>query len=221
MEDNEKGKENILREVNRKIKMRGIRISIITIIICILIGAIAYCFLWGKKTPIDAKCFKDVRIETKLETIHQMDNRELIYNHLKFTINTNLWYAFSNAYFYVENKDDQKSAELYFYISESYMQKLQGQKQNKEMLKTLNQEIQKSDQMENVDQEQLQRLRQELEQGDRSIPSDILLTPELCKTNTGKINEITKVYYLVYDYDHIDQEKFEKAKSNALLLWEK
>lgn len=225
MESKEQAKIEILKGVNRKIRRRGIRIATISVIICLIIGSIAYFLLFVKQTPIEAKSFREVSIETKLETIQQLDTKELSYNHLKFTVDHNIWYSLteSNAHFYVENNDDENTATLYFYISESYMQKKKGEKINEEMLKSLEQSIEetKHNETEKYDQEQTERLRQELSSEDKSNTWDMLLTPSICKTNNGHINEITKVYYLVYDYDNMKQEQFNQVKETATLLWEK
>lgn len=225
MENSNDVKSNILNKVNRKIKVRGLKISFFSIITCLLIVAILYILLFVKQTPISADSFKEVSITQKKEIINPISGQESLYNHLHFTVDHNIWYSVteSNAHFYAENNDDQNFATLYFYISESYMQKWKGQKQNQETLKILNQDVKKSDpeNLQKFDQEQLQRLRQELVNEEQSSPWDILLVSPLCQSNRDHINEITKVYYLVYDYDKINQETFDTAKKDAILLWEK
>lgn len=225
MEMNDNAKANILKGVSRKLKIRGIKIAVISIIVCVLIGAIAYFLLFIKQTPISADRFKEVSIERKLATINQIDDRQLLYNHLNFTLDQNIWYSLldKNMYLYVENSDKDDSASLYFYISESYMQKVKHKNMDSKMLKQLNQDMLTLDQntLDQIDNAQVERLRQELSDKDRNRSFDFLLTTDLCQTNNGHINEVTKVYYLVYDYHHMNQEKFDKAKSNATLLWEK
>lgn len=200
MENKDEAKVNILKAVNHRVKMRGIRIAVISIIACILVGAIVYYMLFVKQTPYSAESFNSVRIEMKMETINQISDEYLPYNHLIFASdNASILMRDSNMNFYVENSDDNTST-LYFYFSQSYMQKVEAQK--------------------NVDKFK-KRVIQDGGEYDESYEADILLSTAICQTNNGNINEITKVYYLVYDYDNINQEKFNEEKSEAVLLWEK
>lgn len=187
MEDRDQAKANILKGVNKKIKRRGINIAIITVITCLIIGSIIYFVFFAKQEPIEANILKNVEIETRMETINQLDSRQLPYNHLAFKVDRVLFDT--EHHLYVENDDNNNTASLYFYMSQNKMQKAKNEKMEK---------------------------TQKIEE---SISTDILLYPELC--NTDKINEITKIYYLVYDYDNIKQDEFNKAKSEAILLWEK
>lgn len=200
MENNDEAKDNILKKVSYKIRMRGIMIAIISVISCIFIVAIAYSMLFIKQTPYSAKSFNNVRIETKMETINQISDECLPYNHLIFTSdNTHMLMFDSNMNFYVENDDDNTST-LYFYFSKSYMQKISSQKD--------------ADKFK-------ERVQKDGVEYNESHEANILLSTAICQTDNGKINEITKVYYLVYDYDNIDKEKFNEEKSKAVLLWEK
>lgn len=63
------------------------------------------------------------------------------------------------------------------------------------------------------------KIREEITTEENLIETHMLLYPKLC--HTDKIHEITKVYYLIYDYKNLKQEEFNKAKSEAVLLWEK
>ena len=187
MENKDQAKENILKGVNQKIKRRGIMIALISIITCIVVGIFVYFIFFAKQVPIDAKFFKDVNIEIRMETINELDSRKLPYHHLAFTINRTLLNV--ERHLYVENDDQNNTATLYFYISENAIQKAKNDKLDKKY------------------------------STEESISTNMLLYPELCKTD--KINEITKVYYLVYDYNKIKQDEFDKAKAEAILLWEK
>lgn len=189
MENQDKAKDNILKGVNRKLKIRERKIALISITFCILIGIVVYLVFFVKQTPINVNIFKDVRIERRLSTINQIDDGELQYNHLVFNIDKNISiasFAKTNVhYFHIKNNEDNSSVELYFYMTENYMQK------SKSKLK-------------------------------QPIPVDIMLNPELLSTNKYSIfKEITKVYYLVYDYDNFNQQDFDEAKSQAVLLWKK
>lgn len=186
MKSNNDAKENILKGINRKLKIRAIKISAISIVTCLLIVIILYFIFWVKQVPISADIFKNVSIETKLETINELDSKELMYNHLVYNINRNIFYG--DMHFYVENNDKNNISSLYFYMSENYVQKLKN--------KNLGTHF-------------------PLEE----VNVSILLYPDLC--NTDKINEITKVYYLIYNYNNFKQEEFNKIKSEAVLLWQK
>lgn len=200
MKNIDKAKENILKEVNRKIKIQGIKIAIISVVICILIGAATYFMLFVKQTYYGAESFSNVRIERKMETINQISDELLPYNHLIFTSNNRLM-SNSNMNFYVENNADN-TATLYFYFSQSYMQKVEEQKR--------------------IDKFKKEVIENGGKYNNESYESDILLSIAICKTNNGSnINEITKVYYMIYNYANVKEEQFEKAKENAILLWEK
>lgn len=186
MENYDTAKMNILKGVNRKLKIKGIKIAIGSIVACILVGLIAYLWLFVKQNPIDVAVFSNVKIEIKMATINELDNRELPYNHLVFNMNRSVVYR--NQDFYIENNEDNTSS-LYFYMSESYMGKRESEKWQRKY------------------------------SSDKIVNGDILLYPGSCKVD--KINEITKVYYLFYDYNNISEKEFEKAKSKAVLLWEK
>lgn len=200
MENKDEAKSNILKAVNHKVRMRGIRIAVISIITCILIGVIVYYILFVKQTPYSAESFNSVRIEMKMETINQISDEYLPYNHFIFASdNTSILMHDSNMNFYVENGDNNTST-LYFYFSQSYMQKVEAQKSVDKFKKYV---------------------IQDGGEYDESCEANILLSTAICQTNNGNINEITKVYYLVYDYNHINQKKFDEEKSKAVLLWEK
>lgn len=185
MESQEKIKDNILKGVNKKLRIREIKIAIISIIFCILVGIVIYVLVFVKQTPINAETFKNVHIERRLESINEVSSEELQYNHLVFTINKDIFYSLSNAHYYIEDSENDNSVILYFYMTENYMQKSKSK----------------------------------LEQ---SMPVDIMLNPELLITNKYSIfKEITKVYYLVYDYNNFNQQDFDNAKNQAVLLWEK
>ena len=55
-----------------------------------------------------------------------------------------------------------------------------------------------------------------------SAETEILFTSHLCDTcEEGKaIKPITKIYYLVYDYDNFNKDGFEKVRKDAVLLWD-
>jgi len=180
-------KANILKKVNKKIKIREIKIAIITVLICLLIGIGIYFILFGWHTPISSSKLKNVRIETKRQTIGELDARELEYNQLCFDCNELYWYK--NLKFYVENDDQENTATLYFYL------------------------------MGENNIEKMKRKNNRLYDSNNIINCNILLYPKLC--NTDKINEITKVCYLIYNYEHLNKEEFNEAKTSAIVLWEK
>lgn len=201
MDNNNKTKENILKGVNRKIKIQGIKIAIISTVICILIGAITYFMLFIRQNPYPPDIFDSIRIEMKMETINQISDEFLPYNHLIFiSDNTTMLTDDLDMNFYVENRNDN-TATLYFYFSQSYMQKIDAQKK--------------------VDKFKKYVIQNGGKYQEESYESDILLSTAICQTNNGSIYEITKVYYLVYNYDNLKEEKFNKDKEKATLLWEK
>lgn len=189
MENQDKVKDNILKGVNKKLKIRSIKIAITSIIVCTLIGIVGYLLL---RTPIiridimNADSFKNVSIETRMQTITEVDDKELLYNHFFIDLTDSMISAMNEkTHFYVKNNSDN-TAILYFYISENYIK----EDDNSRIFKY------------NV---------------------DMLLhphNPNILKTDNF-ISEITKVYYLVYDYDNFNQQDFDKVKDEAVLLWEK
>lgn len=186
MNENDEIKMDILRKVNKKIQRRELKMILITITLCVLIVIILYFILFEFKEPLSSDLFRNVRIETNLAVINELDNRELEYSNLCFYVNE--VHFLKDMEFYVENNDKDNTSTLYFYLEESNIQKI----------KNKNDRIHKNS---NV------------------INCRILLYPELCKTD--KINEITKVCYLVYNYKYINKEKFNEAKKSAIILWEK
>ena len=187
MNKNEETKVNILKKVNKKIQRREIRIVLVTVLICLVIAIAVYFSLFKLRIPLSIETFKNVRIETKLETIGELDDRELEYSHLCFDENELHWYQ--QMEFYIENDDKENTSTLYFYMSENRIEKMK------------NKDIGGIHEKNNI------------------INCSILLYPQLCRTD--KINEITKVCYLVYDYENIDKEDFNKVKNSATVLWEK
>lgn len=187
MNKNDETKVNILKRVNKKIQRRERKIVLVTVLICLMIGIAVYFSLFKLRTPLIGETFKNVRIETKLETIGELDNRELEYSHLCFDVNELYWY--NKMEFYIENNKENTST-LYFYMSESNIEKIKNK---------------------NIDDQ--------IHEKNNVINCNILLYPKLCKTD--KINEITKVCYLVYDYENMNKEEFNKAKASAKVLWEK
>lgn len=201
--NNEKAKENILKGVNKKIKIRGVRIAFISCIICLVIAGIIYFQFFVIQKPISENLFNgteiiyengygkilnvdkfsDVKVDLKLETINEVDKRELPYNHLYIPIKESLLFSLkTNGHFHIKNNTDN-TATLYFYMSETLVQK-------------------------NYCNDSF------------GWYVDVLVTPDLCKTDEF-INEITKVYYLVYDYDNFNEQEFQNNKTKAVLLWEK
>ena len=67
--------------------------------------------------------------------------------------------------------------------------------------------------------EKIRNKNRNLHNASNLINTKILLYPELC--NTDKINKITKVCYLIYNYKHINKMEFEEAKISAITLWRK
>lgn len=199
MEIEDKAKVNILKGVNQKLKMRGIRIAIISIVTCILIGASAYFMLFVKQTAFNSEAFKDVKIEIKMATINQLSDEELPYNHLIFNSDDSLMYV--NTHFHIENNEENKTSTLYFYVTQSYMQKKEEQNAKKKFKK------------------EWMKYNPERDWVDVPTQVDIMLNTVTC--NIDHINEVAKVYYLVYDYDNFNQQNFNKAKSEAVLLWDK
>lgn len=189
MEKKEEAKANILRGVNKKMRIKGMIIAVTSISICLLIGIIGYFIFRTPMKTVDimnADLFKDACIETRMQIITEVDSQEVLYNHLHIPLTDAMISAMNDkSHYYVENNDDN-TATLYFYISECY---------------------QKED-------DNSRRFEYD---------TDILLhplNPSIRKTG-NQIPEITKVYYLVYDYDNFNEQEFEKMKSEAIMLWEK
>jgi len=204
MNSKDNAKANILKGVSQKLKIKRIKVALISIVSCLSIGLIAYIMLFVKQTPVSVADFKDanatheitpgdgkplgvnefynVKIELKRQTINEVDNRELPYNVLFLPVRENLLFSTKNYHFYAENHTNG-TATLYFYMSQSLIQKMHTPDSGKAYL-------------------------------------EMLLYPELCHTEET-LNEITNVYYLVYNYDNMNKADFDKAKTEATLLWSK
>lgn len=211
-------KENILKQVNKKIKRRGIKIILISVLACILIGLIGFYFIFVKETPLSADLFYDVNIYKKAQTINEIDNRELPYNQLDFKVKQTIWYSVTegNSYFYLHKKEDG-TATLYFYVSETLNQKSKNAKFNEERIKFIKNSFKGNEELEK--QYEGRDFESEINE-----PShwNMLLSTTLCNTDLETILlEITEVYYLYYDYENINQTDFNKVKDQAVLLWQK
>lgn len=192
-------KENILRKVNQKIRYKELKIIFTSVFCCIFVSLFVYYFVFVKQIPLESSLFYDVKIESHLQTINQINEDEHLYNELLFITKENLS-GHSTMNFYIEKNEDNTS-NLYFYFSQSLMQKWE-MKKSKEELRTV---------MEKYG----------MEYKEEDIKNLVLLSPTLCKTDLNTaLSIITKVYYLKYDYNHYEQNSFEQAKDKALLLWE-
>lgn len=211
-------KENILKGIKRKLRLRTMKIIGISILSCIGIAFFGYYILFVQQHPLRAEQFSDVSIKRVVETINEMDNRELTYNHLNFTVDQEIWYSLiqeRDNHFYIEKNKDNQTSSLYFYLSESYVQRYQNKKFRKDRIEYLKSTIQT--------EEEYNRLEATGAFDEtKGLTIGMLLNTKDCNTDIETVTtEITKVYYLVYNYEHIKPEKFNRAKEEATLLWEK
>lgn len=191
-------KQNILKEVHQKIKKSKIKVAIISVISCTIIIISSYFFIFLRPKTLDYSNFQEISIEKSIQTINQISDEMLAYNHLKMITNVSILYT--DLHFYIEDNQDNTTT-LYFYISQSYKQKIEEEKAKNEMRFLLNQ----------YNKEYTKETNQ----------TSILLFPQLCKTDLEtSLKDITKVYYLSYNYDNIKPKSFQKAKEKAILLWE-
>jgi cellobiose-specific phosphotransferase system component IIC len=197
METKDEAKDNILRGVSKKLRYRALKIAAVAVIACVLVGAFAYFMLFVRQTPMSATNFTDVRVDRTLQTINQVSDQALEYNQLKMNIaNLEVMSAYAERQYYLEKNDDGETASIYFYMSQTHMQKAEAEGKSKE-------------------------IQAELE-GWGKENSKALVTPRAFHTDLeGALREITKVYYLVYDYANFSQQSFDSAKSGAVLLYEK
>ncbi|MFV0484681.1 MAG: hypothetical protein ACK5MU_00400 [Candidatus Saccharimonadales bacterium] len=217
MEENEKAKKNILKGVNRKIRWRVIKVAIASIVVCLLAGAVTYYFLYVRQIPLEASRFTNVRIDRKEQTINQISDDKLPYNELKYYM-TSIWEVslYANRQYYLEENSDDKTASIYFYFSQTHMQQVEAERDSNNTRKVLDQFAAEGG------AEYMRETANITVEGMDGVNSVGLVTPELFHTDLdGVLKDITKVYYLVYDFDNFDQQGFDKAKSGAVLLWEK
>lgn len=215
METANQPKTNILKKISKKMRRRNIAIAVTSITVCLLAVIITYFMLFVRQVPIDASEFTNVRVDTKLQTINQISDNALEYSQLKFYME-NIFdlSVYANRQYYLEKNNDAKSASIYFYYSQTAMQKNEATNRSEQITKELEEYAEA--QGENYKEEIAQIYLEDME----GVNSNILVSPQLFRTDLeGALREITKVYYLVYDYDNLSN--FETAKTNAVLLWEK
>lgn len=208
IENNEK--VNILKKVNHKIKMRGLKIAFFSVFVCFIISFVALYFIFFKETPIDASNFQGVNIEMHKETINEMDSRELTYNHLNFSSKKVIWYSIieGNGHFYINKNEDNETTSLYFYVSETLSQKYRNKKLKDSKIDFIRNEIKHDE--------------DDKKQVENTTPWSILLSTTLCKTDLDTIlKEVTHVYYLIADYDKLNSTVIDELQKDAVLLWAK
>ena len=203
-------KNNILKGLNKKIRQKNVVVAIVSIAACLLVITTTYFMLFVKQVPLSPDDFMNVRVDTKIQTINQISDDELPYNQLKMNVVTPDRLSFyATQKFYLEKNTDEETASIYFYMSQTHMQRVEAEKESKRISK-----------------EQGERHREEIAnitvEGMEGANWIALVSPELFHTDLKTaLLEVTKVYYLVYDYDDFDQSSFDKIKSDAVLLWEK
>lgn len=225
MTNQDETKANILKGVNKKLKKRNLTIAAATILGCAAIGITAFSIFWANKpivtaeevahiyvqvakqgeiTPYQVDHFKnqiaDVKAYTKRGTINEADSRELAYNHIYIPFTNSLFGAplADLGFFYAENHPDG-TATLYYYLGDNAAQREYASKTQPFS----------GDGVTYV--------------GDNSssiFMIDMLVYPALVQ-QTEPLGEITKIYYLIYDYKNLDQAEFDQAKTAATLLWQK
>lgn len=217
MEEKDKSKDNIIKGVNKKLRRRNVRVVAVSILVCLFVAAVTYFMLFVRQVPLSASEFTNVRVDKKVQTINQISDEELEYNQLKFYMSDAIQLSvYANRQYYLEKNDDGSTASIYFYYSQTYMQRAEAEKRAKEV----------REELDRYAEEQGEDYKEETAniyvEGMEGVNSNALVSPTIFRTDLdGALREITKVYYLVYDYDNLNKADFEKAKNGAVLLWEK
>ena len=215
MNENET-KRNILKKVNKKMKWKALRITLITVLCCTLIAGFGYYIYFVKVTPLSEEAFSDINVYKKGQTINEISNEYLEYNTLNFTVNQITFYSHDTSQYYMEKNDDG-TASIYFYVGETLNGKKKNKNFNNEVITTIRNEMKINETMrEYYEGKNLEEMFSDAEN------SEMLVSPRYFKTDLETaLLDVSKVYYLYYDYKNLNKDKFEKAKEKATLLWEK
>lgn len=217
MKTKDEAKDNILKGVNKKLKRRNLIIAAASLGVCLVAGGIVYFSLFVKQIPLAASDFTNVFVNRSAQTINEITSEELPYNQLKMQIaNLSELSIYAERKYYLEKNADGETASIYFYMSQTRMQRSEAKKQSEESSRFLAEYA--ATQGEDYAKEVANISVVGMEEGINSIG---LVSPQVFHTDLeGALRNITKVYYLVYDFDNFNQDNFERSKKDAILLWQ-